>query len=308
LRLLPIEQRLFQRVSKRLVGPDSLITTTPTQLATPPPESTDADEVAEKTASREKQAETARQWREDFMVDFGLLDSSMVRIQLLYNSNERERARYADEKVKILQTAEAIKKNTAELREQLEEARSTMQLRKTYDAAAETILKNQTLKSREDQEESMRKTNAEIAEEERKGAEFAWRWAKRQEQFSKIMDECKALQAIIKDENDEAERKEGMDGEGEDSGVDSGAIPSAAATPVPDTGGATPLPNLDSEGLRPLPSGSRNGSRAPSPGRRREQDFVDVNMGDVATPAATHSSLEEGEEGEASETATPMEQ
>jgi hypothetical protein len=233
----------------------------------------------------------------------------MVRIQLLYDSNERERKRYADEKIKILQTAEAIKNNTTELRGQLEEARSTMQLRTTYDVKAEAILKNQTLKSREDQEESMKKTNAEIAEEDRKNEEFAGRWAKRREQFNKIVDECKMLQAIIKDEKDEAERKEGMEGEdGDDEGVDSGALASTAATPAPDAGGPTPLPNHDVEGLRPLPTGSRMGSRAASPGRRQDQEAGDVSMGDIATPAPTQSSLEEGEEGEASETHTPMEQ
>jgi hypothetical protein len=254
--------------------------------------------------------ELRRQWREDFTIDFGALESSMVRIQLLYDSNERERKRYAEEKVKILQTAEAIKNNTTELRAQLEEARSTMQLRTTYDAKAEAILKNQTLKSREDQEESMKKTNTEIAEEDRRSTEFAGRWAKRREQFNKIVDECMALQAIIKDEKDEAERKEGMedDDDGDEEGVDSGVAPSTAVTPAPDAGGATPLPNHDVEGLRPLPATSVMGSRAPSPGRRPDQEAGDVSMGDIATPAATHSSLEEGEEGEASETHTPMEQ
>jgi hypothetical protein len=302
-RLLPIEQKPFSRITKRLLSSDSLISKRVKQLPSPPPNATDAE--AEKTAELEQLAETRRQWREEFMIEFGALESSMARIQLLYNSNERERRRYAEEKIKIMQTAEAIKNNTTELRTQLEEARNIMQTRKTWDALAETILKNQTLKSREDQEESMKKTNAEIADEDRKAGEFGQRWAKRREQFMKIVDECKAMQAVIKEEDEEpeAERKDR-----DEEGVESGAMPSAAATPAPDAGGATPLPNHDGDGLKPLPAESRMGSRAPSPGRRPDHESGDVSMGDAATPAATHSSLEEGEEGEASETNTPMEQ
>jgi hypothetical protein len=240
-------------------------------------------------------------------LDFAALESSMVRIQLLQNSNERERERYASEKIKILETAEDIKENTLELRAQLEEAQKTMQLRTTYDTLAETILKNKTLKSREDQDESMKKTNAEIAEEERKSAEYEERWAQRQEQFARIVEECAALQRIIKDEQEEAERAEGMDGVIEEGG-ESGEQTSAAATPAPDASDSTPMLSHDGEGLKPLPARSAMGSRAPSP-LRFDLEVNDITMGEaVGTPAATHSSLEEGEEGEASETNTPMEQ
>jgi len=235
------------------------------------------------------------------MLDFGALESSMVRIQLLHNSNVRERRRYADEKVKIVGSAEAIKNNTAELRAQLEEARSTMKLRKTYDALAETILKNQTLKSRDDQEEFMRKTNAEIAEEDRKSREYEERWAKRHEQFNRIIEECNALQNLIKEEKEEAARKQGMEG-GDDEDAGQTSTPD---TPAPDTRDATPMLNDDGEGLKPLPAGSKVASRAPSPGRN---DFNDISIGEAVATPATHSSLEEGEEGEASETNTPMEQ
>jgi hypothetical protein len=239
-------------------------------------------------------------------LDFAALETAMVRTQLLINSNFRERARYADEKGKIEETAESIKRNTGELRGALEEAKGTMERRRKWDERAELILKNKTLKSLEDQGEAMKKTQKEIEEEEARGLEFGESWGKRREQFERIVEECKALQRVIRDEKEEAERAEGMDG-----GAESGAQTSAVGTPAAETGDATPLPNHDGDGLRPLPSGSRRGSRnasrAVSPSRE-DDSMNEIVMGDaVGTPAATHSSLEEGEEGEASETNTPME-
>lgn len=286
-----------------------------------PTEPESPETIEAKTSVRLAQAELQHQWHDDITLDFAALESSVTRIELLHESNKRERQRYAEEKVKILRTAESIKENTVELRNQLEEARNTFQSRQTFDKLAEKILNNKTLKSREDQEESQKKTNAEIADEQGKSEELEARWAKRQEQFSKVIDDLDVLQLIIRDEKEEAERAEGMEGVDEEL-AESGAPTSTAATPAADPGGVTPLPNHDVEALKPLPAGgsragssagSRIGSRAPSPLPLRTEDLEvnDVTMGDAGTPAGTHSSLEEGEEneeGEASETNTPMEQ
>ena len=125
-RLLAVEQRPFQRVYKRLAQPESLIFKRPKQQPTPPLDVTE-DDAAKRAAVLEREAEERRKFREDMLLDFAALESTMVRIQLLQRSNERERERYSAEKLKILETAEAIKNNTTELRHQLEQARQMME-------------------------------------------------------------------------------------------------------------------------------------------------------------------------------------
>ena len=163
-RLLNVEERPFARVSKRLLSKDSLLRSFATQLPTPPPEESAADREAE----QQKQEEERRQWREDVMLDFAALESTFIRIQFLKDSNEKERQRYAAEKVKILETAQAVRDNTAELRVQLDEAQKTLALRKEYDQLAEKITNNRMLKSRDEQRANLEKLNAEIADLERK--------------------------------------------------------------------------------------------------------------------------------------------
>ena len=133
------------------------------------------------------------------ILDFAAFESSIARIQFLLTSNERERERYAAEKLKIQATAQAVRDNTAELRVQLEEAQKTLALRKTYDELAEKITSNKLLKPRDDQKANIDKLNAEIAELEREREEYAQTWAERREQFGRIMGESMQLRRQIRD-------------------------------------------------------------------------------------------------------------
>ena len=200
-RLLNVEERPFARVTKRLLGKDSLLRS-PAQLPTPPPDDSGADQDAE----RQKQEQERRQWREDVMVDFALLESTFIRIQFLKDSNEKERQRYADEKTKILDTAQAVRDNTAELRIQLEEAQKTLTLRKEYDVLAEKITGNRMLKPREEQRASLEKLNAEISDLEHEGQEYEQTWIERKEQFDNIMAAGKQMLRVIRGEKDEPEK------------------------------------------------------------------------------------------------------
>jgi len=167
-RLLPIEQRPFQRLTKRLLLPDSLLLKRPTlnQLPSPPAESV-ADDTAPSESSKELQTTAEQQYgqfREDMLLDFVLFDSTMVRIQLLRNSNEKERARYATEKSKIMETSDSVRLNITQLRQELEEEQRKLALRKQYDELTEKITSNRMLRPREDQEAQLEKLEKEIAE------------------------------------------------------------------------------------------------------------------------------------------------
>ncbi|KIW02953.1 uncharacterized protein PV09_05617 [Verruconis gallopava] len=174
-RLLAVEQKPFQRVFKRLTHSDSVILKRSRHLPTPPPdvpedgnvETEPADDFAARV-NRERE-----RWREDMKLDFAALESSMVRIQLLQRSNERERERYASKKLKIMDTAEKIRKSNIELKSQLELARQTMESRKKYDELADKIFSNKLLKSREEQTQMHEKLQKEIAEQEQEAKEYA---------------------------------------------------------------------------------------------------------------------------------------
>jgi hypothetical protein len=242
------------------------------------------------------------------MLDFAALESTMVRIQLLQKSNERERERYATEKIKILETAEAIKRNTTELRQQLEGSRQTMEQRKEWDELADKILNNKMLKSREEQAQMQEKLNREIAEQEQEMEEYARMIAVRRQQMDVIGKELKVMTGVLHPDQDEPDSQEGTEGEG----AETRGATSQVNTPRPDMGDATPMPNHDSEygggeGLK-LPPRSRAVSQAHSPGRIVEEDIDDVEMGEaVETPGGVESSTGEIEEGEASEPVEPME-
>ena len=167
-RLLPIEQRPFQRLTKRLLSPDSLLLKRPTlnQLPSPPAEAA-TDDLASSESNKEPQTsaeELYSQFREDMLLDFVLFDSTMVRIQLLRNSNEKERARYATEKSKIMETSDSVRLNITQLRQELEEEQRKLALRKQYDELTEKITSNRMLRPREDQEAQLEKLEKEIAE------------------------------------------------------------------------------------------------------------------------------------------------
>lgn len=279
-RLLNVEEKPFKRISKRLLTPGAFVTT-PNKFPTPPPDN--ASEVAAEEAALQKIIEQRRQFREDVLLDFAAFDSSIARIQFLRNSNERERERYKADKQRILETAQAVKDNTAQLRIQLEESKSTLEQRKKFDVLAEKITNNRLLRPREDQQANLRKLEDECKDLEKESATYGETWQERREQFGRIMDEAMHLRRLIRDEKEEVERREGMDGEEEDGEAAEGSIHHSQS------GHATPAADGDG-GLKPRPSnfgalsktGSRATSRAVSPaGSDRLQEDMVIENGDA---------------------------
>jgi hypothetical protein len=302
-RLLNVEERPFARVSKRLLGKDSLLRTT-AQLPTPPPDESEAEQEQE----RQKKEQERRQWREDVMLDFALLESTFIRIQFLKNSNEKERQRYADEKTKILETAQAVRDNTAELRVQLEESQKTLTLRKEYDVLAEKITNNRMLKPREEQHANLEKLNAEIADLEHEGDEYEQTWVERREQFDNIVAAGKQMLRVIRGEKDEPEKDENMeDGEDREDG-EATKENSRMGTPGPDMGGED---DDGSNSKRSRGPSQGTGANTPAAGDPQTPDVgytvpapaekpMDTDMmeaGETPQPAPV-SELEEGEAAE----------
>lgn len=232
------------------------------------------------------------------VLDFAAFESSIARIQFLLSSNKKERERYAAEKDRILQMAQEVRDNSAELRVQLEEAQRTLALRKTYDELADKITSNRLLKPREEQDANLERLNAEIAKLEMESEEYAKTWAERREQFGRIVEEGMNLRRLIRDEKEEVERREGMEGgEGEE-----------GETPGKGSSAGTPRPDAES-GMTPahLNVDKQRGTRAATPLRQsmtaeeqRPQD-TEVDEGEVtadesATPAGKAADVEEGEE------------
>jgi hypothetical protein len=274
-RPLHVENRPIRRVIDRLLGGNSLLFASPQQADKPSdPSLADVD-----------------QWRDEFLLELAGLESILVRIQLLRQSSERERQRYADERVKITTAADNIRADTAELKGRLEGARRALALRKEYDVLAERIASNPLLaKSRDTQLALLDKLGAEIAELELESLEYKRTWAERREQFGRLVEQGRQMLALIKDEKEEAERKEGMaSAMGSPRGTGEGG-----STPLPDGGGGERLapPRLILPGV--ARSVAASGTQSP---RRPAED--DVEMGDVAETqpqsALTTSTLEEGE-------------
>ena len=274
-----------------MLTPNSLVSTAPTLPPTPPPDASAADEAAAAhEKDKQQRLDERRQWREDALLDFAAFESSIIRIQFLLTSNAKERERYATEKVKIQNTAQAVKDNTAELRIQLEEAQQTLALRKEYDELAEKITSNRLLRPREDQHANLAKLEAEIADLQRESEEYAHTWAERRQQFGRIIDEGTQLRKLIRDEKEEVERKEGM-AERED-GEDDHRSMRSGATPHRDMGGSTPLhqggsheqevstpSGLAIEGERSVRGKSPlSTSQAMDEGEEKKQDLEDEEM------------------------------
>ncbi|KAH8425584.1 uncharacterized protein LDX57_003334 [Aspergillus melleus] len=244
-RLLNVEEKPFKRVSKRLLNPESLVVSNATLPPTPPPEGTDDDAssaAATTEAEKQKRLDEWRHFREDVTLDFAAFEGSIARIQFLLTSNEKERERYAAEKLRILATMQSVRENTADLRVQLEEAQRLLALRKSYDELAERITSNRLLKPREDQQANLQKLQAEITDLEKESKDYATTWAERREQFGRIVDEGMQLRRLIRDEKEEVERREGMqeDEDGDDADVPSKGKSSGANTPRPDGDSVTP--------------------------------------------------------------------
>lgn len=313
-RLLNVEEKPFKRITKRLLTPGSLVST-PSKLPTPPPDS--ADEAAALESSRQKQLEERRQFREDVLLDFAAFDSSIARIQFLYNSNERERERYKADKERILETAQNVRDSTVQLRVQLEEAKKTLEQRKKFDVLTEKITKNALLRPRADQEINLKKLEEECRELERESAAYAETWKERREQFGKIVEEGMMLRRLIRDEKEEVERREGMaDGGEEDGEVGEGSRGGQTPGHTSINGNATPRPDATSQdssspelGLKPQPqasgtsrSGSRATSRAPSPAGREGSTQIEDSTATAGVKAMDTDVVEDTPMGEAAQT------
>jgi hypothetical protein len=285
------------------------------QQPTPPPEDKDGKEdvEAEDAEAAKARAEVEREhWAEDMKLDFAALESSMVRIQLLQRSNERERERYAAEKVKIMETAEKIRRSNIELKQQLELARQTMESRKRYDKLANRIFSNKLLKSREEQMQMHEKLQKEIAEQRQEAEEYAKAVAARRDQwFGAIKGALKGMKGVQhpelqqQDEDMKTVDDEELDGFGRDGSRAPSRSRSASMTreqsPMLHEGGD----DVVGEGVETLkvPPRSRAASGAPSPAPETQESKTDVDMIEetVATP------LESVEEGEASDSNDLME-
>ena len=188
----------------------------------------------------------------------------------------------------------AVRESTAQLRIQLEESRATLDQRKKFDKLAEKITNNKLLRPREDQEINLKKLEEECKELERESRAYGETWKERREQFGRIVEEGMQLRRLIRDEKEEVERREGMDGGEEDGEVGEGSRGGQTPKHSSASGGATPRPdsqrpNSPDGGLKPRPmasgslsrSGSRSNSRAASPAvseRRRDEAEGDDSM------------------------------
>ncbi|KAI5304145.1 hypothetical protein KEM56_006802 [Ascosphaera pollenicola] len=194
-RLLNVEEKPFKRITRRILN-SNLIAAPPSEIAHP-----------------EDRKEREKQWRElydEVALDFAAFHGSLARIQSLFESNEQERKRYGEEKLRIEQTAQAVRDNSADLRTQLVEAQNSLALRKQYDELAEKITSNRLLKPRDQQKVKLEELNAEIAKLEQEREEYAKTWIERREQFGRIVEEGMQLRRLIRDEKKEVERREGM--------------------------------------------------------------------------------------------------
>ncbi|KAH8695976.1 Tho complex subunit 7-domain-containing protein [Talaromyces proteolyticus] len=243
-RLLNVEEKPFKRITKRLLARESLVSTPLSLPLTPPPEpgADPADADADADTRRQKKLDEWRQFKEAVTLDFAAFESSIARIQFLLTNNEKERERYAAEKLRIQSTAQDVRDNTGELRVQLEAAQKTLNLRKVYDDLTEKITSNRLLRPREDQKANLEKLEVEIQELEKESKEYAKTWSERREQFGRIVEEGMQLRRLIRDEKEEVERREGMQ-EGDDGDTGDGEDESKGRT----SGVNSPRPDSESQ-------------------------------------------------------------
>ncbi|CAK3902315.1 hypothetical protein DOTSEDRAFT_73374 [Lecanosticta acicola] len=320
-RLLAIEDRPFTRVTKKLFGENSILRSSMNYLPSPPPDGESDDELAN--------AYKIQKFREDVLIDFANLENSLIRIQLIFSSNQRQRERYAAEKAKILETAQAVRDNTVELRAQLVEAQRVLEQRKGYDEQAAKILDDKKLKSRDETKADIEKLEKEIEDLQHESAEYEGTWVSRREQFDSIVREGDAMIRLIKGIKDEPEPEK--DEEMEDAEDGTKAEKSRTGTPAPegrsprhtDTGDATPMRegegDGDVEGGTPrnkfleIEDGTRPHSRVSSPLVQPTNTDDDVDMAETNLSQAPSTenqdppnSSDGAQESEQQSVATPM--
>lgn len=232
-RLLNFEEKHFKRLTKRLLAAESLLASS-SQLASAT-QKTGADSDAEDVSPQDELKDAkVQQWKEDTLLDFAQFDSNVIRAQLILNSNEHERRRYAEEKLKIQDTRQAVMENNSTLHDQLAGAQRTLEARKGYDKLTEKITSNRALRTREEQHVQLETLRREIAELQAESQVYARTWAERRDQFGRIVDEGTQLLRLIRDEKEEAERKEGMDDMSDGESTPARGTKSGAGTPAGD--------------------------------------------------------------------------
>ncbi|KAH6853710.1 Tho complex subunit 7-domain-containing protein [Chaetomium sp. MPI-CAGE-AT-0009] len=281
-RLLNVEEKPFKRITKRLSTLHSLTIARARQAPTPPPETngTPSQQSLQGTPSQQQRDGTPApgadgaspdlaQLKEDVTIDFAAFDSSIARLQFLLTANERERERYAAERERIVATSQSVRDNTAQLRAQLEQARATLAQRREFDALADAITSNASLRPRAEQTANLRKLRDEIAELEAEREAYGVTWHERREQFARIMDESMRLRRLIRDEKEEVERREGMDDDEAGGTPRPSGMGSREGSPRPE-GGLVPRGGTESDAVgtpRPVSVGGRTPAReSPAPG------------------------------------------
>ncbi|TGJ82576.1 hypothetical protein E0Z10_g6179 [Xylaria hypoxylon] len=320
-RLLAVEERPFKRLTKRLVAPGTF--TNPTrQLQTPPPDSSHHGPVDVGSTAPPSNADIAA-LKEDIILDFAAFDSAIARLQFLATANAAEREHYASSRLRILSTMDSVREGNAQLHVRLDESRETLAQRRKFDELADKITSNRMLRTRAEQHINLAKLAEECDELRRESEAYGDTWRDRRAQFERLVDEGRRLRALIRDEKEEVERREGMDSDAEDgeaAPTPGKGIASGNATPHPENsavsskgeaGSTTPRPGSSTddrtprpdspgsaavgfEGLKPRPdvSGtfSRSGSLAPSvtagsqqPEDKEQGNGDDVEMSESAT-------------------------
>lgn len=310
-RLLNVEEKPFKRLTKRLVAPGAF--TSPSKLSMPPPDASTANTEAQEAATPTSPTTDINALKEDIMLDFEAFDAQILRLQLLSTANAQERERYGADRVRILGTMEAVRESNAALKARLDSARATLAQRRRFDELADRITSNRMLRPRAEQAVNLAKLAEECEDLRRESETYGSTWRDRREQFERLVEEGKRLRALIRDEKEEVERREGMDSDAEDGEAGAtpgkgGGLASGNATPHPDSGAvstkgdagsATPRhssPGAVSAagGLKPRPdasgSFSRSASLAPSqraestqPREEEPEEGEDVEMGESAT-------------------------
>ncbi|KAK7184642.1 hypothetical protein DPSP01_000367 [Paraphaeosphaeria sporulosa] len=316
-RLFNVESRPYARVAHRIITsreqgkPTDFILSDarPRQLPTPPPDASAADEeAAGRDALRKEESDKIEAWRKELINELELLDFATLRFELTTGINNEERERYAKEKLAITDKQDHVRKNIEKLRVDLEQAKETLAVRKTYDELTKKITDNKMLKPRDEQAIAHEKLDQEIAELEQEVQNAKATWGERRTQFNRIETEAMNLMQMIKDEKEEAERKEGMrDDEGDDKDASTRADVSHAGTPRPD-GGLTPVhPSQTAESSNTLkvPPQDRlsalSVAASPAPSGAGEDTEMGESGDNAGRNPADDSEIEEGEDVEEGE-------
>ncbi|KAL1839156.1 hypothetical protein VTJ49DRAFT_1812 [Mycothermus thermophilus] len=283
-RLLNVEEKPFKRITKRLNTLYTFAASRARQTATPPPETNGVDGQHNQTDGTPTAGDTTSldfaQLREDVTLDFAAFDSSIARLQFLLAANERERERYAAERERIIAASQTVRERTSQLRTQLDQARATLAQRRQFDALADAITSNPSLRPRAEQAAALQKLRDEIAELEAEREEYGVTWNERREQFARIMEESMRLRRLIRDEKEEVERREGMDEDGDGDAGGGGVGGGDGTTPRPSHGAVSREGTPKPEGGSGLVPPNKGGAETGDDGTPR-----DLSVG-VATPAS----------------------